>query len=501
MKNIFHLYKLIYIVFILSRKGILSEITKSSILSSKIIYFLKIINFFFGKKNNDFNFGKSLYETLNHLGPAFVKLGQGLATRPDLIGVNLASELSLLQDSMQPFSTREVKNIFLKETGEFPEKLFKSFDDKAIAAASIAQVHKAISKKGEKLAIKILRPGIEKAILKDIEFFKWVAYTVSSFEKNFSHLSLIQAVDVFKDITLDEMDLRLEAAAADELRENFFEDKRFYIPKIYWSLTSKSILVLEWVSGDKINDVKGLIRSGHKISAITSNAAEAFFLQVFRDGFFHADMHPGNIFINNEGKLVPVDFGIMGRLKISDRIFLAKLLKAILDKNFEEVAKLHIDNGMLPANTSVSAFAQAVRSISTPILDKELGQISLGNLLGQLFAMASKWQINIQPQFLLLQKTMVMAEGVGRQISPKTNMWEMSRPLISEWLTSQKFRNEQLQEILSDLVLLAYKVPSIIEKIEKIELTKEKQRYNSRLPLLSLILILLILLIIVSKLY
>ena len=208
-------------------------------------------------------------------------------------------------------------------------------------------------------------------------------------------------------------------------------------------------------------------------------------------------MHPGNIFINSEGKLVPVDFGIMGRLKISDRIFLAKLLKAILDKNFDEVAKLHIDNGMLPANTSVSGFAQAVRSISTPILDKELGQISLGNLLGQLFSMANKWQINIQPQFLLLQKTMVMAEGVGRQISPETNMWEMSRPMISEWLTSQKFRNEQFQEILSDIALAAHKIPKILEKLENIDLNKNRNSRKYPLTFLNLILILFIVLIFV----
>ena len=497
MKNFFHFYRLVYIILILARKGILSEITKSSLLPSKVQNWLKLINFFIGKNNTEFNLGKSFYEILNYLGPAFVKLGQGLATRPDLIGVELASELSLLQDRMEPFTINEVKKIFLNETGKYPENLFKSFDEKAIAAASIAQVHKAINKDGKKLAIKILRPGIEKAILRDIDFFKWVANLVSSFDKNFLHLRLIKAVDLFKEITIDEMDLRLEAAAADELRQNFIKDERFYIPKIDWSLTSKKILVLEWVSGDKINDVKGLVSSGHNIKTITSHAAEAFFLQVFRDGFFHADMHPGNIFINSEGKLVPVDFGIMGRLKISDRIFLAKLLKAILDKNFDEVAKLHIDNGMLPANTSISGFAQAVRSISTPILDKELGQISLGNLLGQLFSMANKWQINIQPQFLLLQKTMVMAEGVGRQISPETNMWEMSRPMISEWLTSQKFRNEQFQEILSDIALAAHKIPKIIEKLENIDLNKNRNSKKYPLTFLNLILILFIVLIFV----
>ena len=472
MHNIIYILRCINIIYILGRNGILLELSKSNFLSSKIILWLKIINFFVGKKIKNFEFGPSLVDVLNQLGPAFVKLGQGLATRPDLIGASLSNELSQLQDRMKPFEFEDIKKTILHETGNLPEKLFLEFEAEPVAAASIAQVHKGVNFKGKSIAIKILRPGIEKAIYKDLQFFYWIAQTLSSFDKSLNKFRLVKAVEVFKKVTEDEMDLRLEAAAANELSENFKDDERFSVPNIDWSLTSRRMLVLDWVEGLKITDREKLISEGHDIKTLTSSAAEAFFLQIFRDGFFHADMHPGNLFVTKEGKLMPVDFGIMGRLNISDRIFLGKLLKSILDRNFKDVAQLHLDKGMIPSSTSINGFAQAIRSVSTPILDKKLGQISLGNLLGQLFGMANRWQITIQPQFLILQKTMVMAEGVGRQMNPETDMWKMARPMVENWLNSQSFKNEMIKEYINNFKLITNQLPVILEKINSNDFKK-----------------------------
>ena len=279
------------------------------------------------------------------------------------------------------------------------------------------------------------------------------------------------------------MDLRLEAAAANELNENFKNDERFIVPKVYWELTTKRMLVTSWIDGIKINDLDSLRSEKYNIETITKNSAEAFFLQVFRDGFFHADMHPGNVFINPNGKIVPVDFGIMGRLKVSDRVFLARLLKSILEHNFLKVAQLHFDKGILPPDKSIESFAQEIRSISTPILNKKLGQISLGNLLGELFSLASKWKLNIQPQFLLLQKTMVMAEGIGRQLNPDTDMWVMSKPLVNDWLYSTDLKIKYAEEIYMDINMAGKKIPEIIDKLDLLVNNKSSNNENIFKPL------------------
>jgi len=286
-----------------------------------------------------------------------------------------------------------------------------------------------------------------------------------------------------------------EAAAASELEENFRGDSRFKVPKVFWPLCSKRILVTSWVDGIKINNLQDLNSGGHSIDNITKNSAEAFFLQVFRDGFFHADMHPGNVFVTSKSVIVPVDFGIMGRLNVSDRIFLARLLKSILDRDFLKVAQLHFDKGILPANASIESFAQEIRSISLPLLDKTIGQISLGKLLGELFGLASKWELTIQPQFLLLQKTMVMAEGLGRQLSPETDMWVMARPMVIEWLSSSEIKVKQFDEIISDIKFAGKRLPEILNRIDtfyETQGTLNKNRSPKTFIILSLLFVILI---------
>ena len=466
MSSIFHILRAFRIIIIFSRKGLLSKISKSNQVPQRALFFINILNFFVGKEVPDSEIGSAIVETLKILGPAFVKLGQALATRPDIIGVQLANELAQLHDNMEPFSYEKIVKSIKTETGKDIGQLFKSFNKTPIAAASISQVHKAKTFENDTVAVKILRPGVEKAIFSDLRFFKWCAKFLSSLDKEISFLRLSEAVDIFEALTKNEMDLRLEAAAADELSNNFDKDERFIVPDVFWSLTSKRMLVTTWIDGIKINDLDALKTGGHKIDVITKNSAEAFFLQVFRDGFFHADMHPGNVFINSKGVIIPVDFGIMGRLHVSDRIFLAQLLKAILDRNFLKVAQLHFDKGILPSNTSIESFSQEIRAISIPLLDKKIGQISLGNLLGELFSLASKWKLNIQPQFLLLQKTIVMAEGIGRQLNPETDMWVMSKPLVNEWLSSNDLKKKFSLEVFSNIKMISKKLPEIIQKFD-----------------------------------
>ncbi len=468
MSNLFHIIRALKIIYIFSRKGILYKISNNNIIPPRFLFLLNIINFFVGKEISNELIGLTFVDVLKELGPAFVKLGQALATRPDIIGVNLANELAQLHDKMEPFSFEKVVKSIKSETGKEIKDLFKSFDETPIAAASISQVHKGVTYENEIVAVKILRPGIEKAIFNDLKFFKWCANFLSSLDKEILFLRLHKAVEIFEDLTKNEMDLRLEAAAANELQENFINDDRFLVPKIFWSYTTKRMLVSSWVDGIKINDLDGMRAGNQDIETITKNSAEAFFLQVFRDGFFHADMHPGNVFISPSGQIVPVDFGIMGRLQVSDRIFLARLLQSILEHNFLKVAQLHFDKGILPSDSSIETFAQEIRSLSTPILNKKLGQISLGTLLGELFGLASKWKLNIQPQFLLLQKTMVMAEGIGRQLNPETDMWVMSKPLVNDWLSSNDLKKMYVEELYMDLKMTVKKLPELIYKIDLI---------------------------------
>ena len=488
MSSIFHILRAFRIIIIFSRKGLLSKISKSSLVPQRALFFINILNFFIGKEVPDSEIGSAIVETLKTLGPAFVKLGQALATRPDIIGVQLANELAQLHDNMEPFSYEKIVKSIKTETGKDIEQLFKSFNKTPIAAASISQVHKAKTFENDTVAVKILRPGVEKAIFSDLRFFKWCAKFLSSLDQEISFLRLPEAVDIFEVLTKNEMDLRVEAAAADELSNNFDKDERFIVPDVFWSLTSKRMLVTTWIDGIKINDLDALKTGGHKIDIITKNSAEAFFLQVFRDGFFHADMHPGNVFINSEGVIIPVDFGIMGRLHVSDRIFLAQLLKAILDRNFLKVAQLHFDKGILPSNTSIESFSQEIRALSIPLLDKKIGQISLGNLLGELFSLASKWKLNIQPQILLLQKTIVMAEGIGRQLSPETDMWVMSKPLVNEWLSSTDLKKKFSQEVFSNIKMISKKLPEIIHKFDATldyQSNKDQKKFSKTIIVLT----------------
>ncbi len=375
--------------------------------------------------------GERLAAALVELGPTFVKFGQSLAIRPDVIGEEVAADLSMLQDRMPSFSTKEARAIIEKEFGKNIGELFSFFDDKPVAAASISQVHFVEDKEGNKLAVKILRPDIKKKFERDIDFLYWLAKIAKRALPK--RIKPVEIVDIFAKSSRLEMDLRLEAAAASELHENMQHDKNIYIPKVHWEYTSQKVLTLERVSGIRIDDKEAIINAGQSVDDVLQKSSEIFFLQVFRDGFFHADMHPGNLFVGEDGRIIAVDFGIMGRIDNQSRIFLAEMLIGFQSRDYKKVSDVHFEAGYIPPYQDRDLFAQACRSIGEPIFGKAQGDISLALLLGQLFKVAEDFEMEVQPQLLLLQKTMVVAEGLGRKLNPDINFWELSKPLIEQW--------------------------------------------------------------------
>ena len=456
------------IIFIkVIRTGILALLIENKYFNKQIGLILKILNFIFGNKDKK-KIGERLFNILINLGPGYIKFGQALSTRPDILGKVTCDELKKLQDNLKPFSNYIAKKIINDQNQNFFYEQLASFDENPIASASVAQVHTGTLKDGRKIAIKILKPNIHKQLFKDFTFFYWIAKFLEFLIPNIRRLKLSKNVEVLSEVSLNELDLTLEASAADELAENFKDHPNYKVPKIYWEFTTKNMLVIEFIEGIRIDDLESLKASKHNIQKITEVGTEVFFLQVFRDGFFHGDMHPGNILIDKKGALVPIDFGIMGRLSNKDRQFLALLLTYLLNKNYKKVVEIHDEANMLGKDISHDHLSQAIRAISTPILNKPIGKVSLAKLLGQILSLSKKFNIEIQPQFTLLQKTMLMAEGTTRQINPNINMWELSRPLIDKWITDTHDPFKVLEEWFHKNKIALLKIPEIISKIDEI---------------------------------
>ncbi|MDH3663111.1 MAG: 2-polyprenylphenol 6-hydroxylase [Alphaproteobacteria bacterium] len=411
--------------------------------------------------------GQRLARALQALGPSFIKFGQSLATRADLFGERFAADLSELQDRLPPFDGETARKLIEAELGEPLDHLFDSFDDQAVAAASIAQVHFATTTEGEEVAVKVLRPGIEQQMAADLDLFAWIASWVEWLQPGVRRLRPGAVVETFAASTRIEMDLRLEAAAAAELAENCSDDPGFRVPRIDWRRTARRVLTLERVEGLASDDREGMIEAGFDPDLVLTRAAEILFKQVFRDGFFHADMHPGNMFIDDKGDMVPVDFGIMGRLDPATRRFLGEMLLGFLNADYKRVADVHFDAGYVPAGQDKQAFTQACRSIAEPIRDRPLAEISIGRLLGQLFEVTETFAMETQPQLLLLQKTLVVAEGVGRRLNPDVNMWELAQPLIEAWMIDNLGPQAQLRTVIDDGVETLRRLPHLIERAER----------------------------------
>jgi ubiquinone biosynthesis protein len=410
--------------------------------------------------------GQRLAAAFNELGPSFIKLGQLLSTRADLLGEEITVDLASLQDRLPPFSGAEARALIEAEFACPLDALFASFDETAIAAASIAQVHFARTAEGRNVAVKVLRPGIAAAFARDLDLFLWLAGLAERLQPVLRRLKPVEVVQTLAEVVRIEMDLRLEAAAAAELAENFAGDPNFRVPRVDWQRTRRTVLTLERINGIHIDDRAAMLAAGHRIEDVLGKAAAAFFNQVFRDGFFHADLHPGNMFVGTDGAIVVVDFGIMGRLDRATRFFLADMLIGFLSGDYRRVAEVHFAAGYVPPRRSVDAFTQACRSIGEPILGRPLQEISIARLLAQLFEITEQFEMETQPQLLLLQKTMVVIEGVGRRLDPEINIWTLARPLIEGWMRDNRGPEASARLGLETLVDLAERVPRLVRSLE-----------------------------------
>jgi ubiquinone biosynthesis protein len=414
--------------------------------------------------------GVRLTTALQDCGPPFIKFGQALATRSDMVGNEVAEALTKLQDRLPPFPSEQAEAAIEADLGKPLDELFVTFNSIPVAAASIAQVHFATTLDADgherEVAVKVLRPGIEGAFRRDLNLFYWLAEKAERFVPSLDRFRAVEVVRTFARIAETEMDLRLEAAAASEFRENFIDDPTVKVPAVDWQRTGQRTLTLERVYGIRIDDGAALAAAGHDVDAILRHASEHFFNQVFRDGYFHADLHPGNLFVDATGTIVAVDFGIMGRIDVETRRFLGRMLLGLLTGNYQDVAQAHFDIGFIPRDQPRDDFVLAVRAIGEPIRGLPLSDISLARLLGQLFATAKRFNIGVQPQLLLLQKTMMVAEGVGRTLNPNVNMWELARPLIEVWMTENMGPAAELRAVLTTTLTRLRALPGTLAQLE-----------------------------------
>ena len=377
-----------------------------------------------------------LAAALTRLGPTYVKLGQFLATRPDVVGVVLARDLESLQDNMAPFPRAEAEAVVEAALGKPLKEAYAAFGP-SVAAASIAQVHRAevATPDGRKaVAVKVLRPHIERRFRADLDALSFAARHAESLSAEARRLRMIETVATLRRSVAMEMDLRLEAAALSEMAENTKADPDFRVPAVDWDRTGKDVLTLEWIDGTRLHDRSTLEAKGFDLKHLANAVIQTFLRHALRDGFFHADMHPGNLFVDADGKLTFVDFGIMGRLGPKERRFLAEILYGFITRNYQRTAEVHFEAGYVPAHHSVENFAQAIRAIGEPIHNRAADEISMAKLLMLLFEVTGLFDMRTRPELLLLQKTMVVVEGVARSLDPKLDMWAVSAPVVKEWM-------------------------------------------------------------------
>ena len=410
--------------------------------------------------------GERLARALIDLGPVFIKLGQLLSTRSDILGQAVAEDLALLQDRLPPFPGAEARAVLESELGQPFEALFRSFDETPVSAASIAQVHYAVTDEGAEVAVKVLRPGIEEAFARDLDLMVWIAEWIERTQPRLRRFKPLAVVRTFHVMSRVEIDLRLEAAAAAELAANFTDDPSYRVPRVDWRRTTQRVLTLERLTGIRMDDRDGMLAAGVDIDQVLARAAAIFFKQAFRDGFFHGDQHPGNMFVDGKGNIGAVDFGIMGRLDRKTRYYLADTLLGFLERNYGRVAEVQFAAGFVPADRSLAEFTQACRSIGEPIFGRPLAEISFAQVLGQLLRLSEAFEMEAQPQLLLLQKNMLMAEGISRQLNPALNIWTLALPLVEEWMRENRGPEAQIADAARDLARMAGRLPELLADLE-----------------------------------
>ncbi|RMH20804.1 MAG: ubiquinone biosynthesis regulatory protein kinase UbiB [Gammaproteobacteria bacterium] len=402
-----------------------------------------------------------LRKALERLGPVFIKFGQNLSTRRDLLNPELADELAKLQDNVPPFPGTEAKKIIEQELSEPINTVFAHFDDEPFASASIAQVHRAVLKSGESVVVKVVRPGIEKTIDRDMALLYILADLANRYWKESRRLKPREVVKEFDRVIHDELDLVREAANASQLRRNFEQSPLLYVPEVFWPYTRRRVMVMEEIKGIAIDNIDEIKAQNIDLKTLSENGVEIFYTQVFRDNFFHADMHPGNIFTDKNGRYIAVDFGIMGSLSHEDQRYLAENFLAFFNRDYRRVAELHVESGWVPAGTRVEAFESAIRTVCEPIFERPLKEISFGRLLLQLFLTVRQFNMEIQPQLLLLQKTLLNIEGLGRQLYPDLDLWKTAKPFLEKWMSERIGYRSVLKEIRKNSVYWGEQIPQL----------------------------------------
>jgi ubiquinone biosynthesis protein len=414
--------------------------------------------------------GERIRLALEELGPIFVKFGQAISTRRDLLPPDVADELEKLQDRVPPFPGAEARSIIEQAYGRPVTEVFAEFDETPLAAASVAQVHAARLRSGEEVVVKVIRPGVRELIEGDLEVMRTLAKLVLDYASEGHRLRPTEVVREYEKTILDELDLMREAANAAQLKRNFAGNELLHVPAVHWDYCRPEAMVMERIRGVIINDLDGLRAAGANIQRLAENGVTIFFTQVLRHNFFHADMHPGNIFVQLEDPEYPkycaVDFGIMGTLTARDQHYLAENFLAFFDRDYRRVAQLHVDSGWVPADTRIDELETAVRTVCEPIFNKPLAEISFGQVLLRLFEVARRFQMTVQPQLILLQKTLLQIEGLGRQLYPELDLWKTAQPVLREWAAdrlSGRTLADQLRRQLPDLSEALRMLPQVLQ--------------------------------------
>lgn len=439
-------------------------------------HLLRPLRFFFyvlpRRRDTSAPLGERIRLALEELGPIFVKFGQALSTRRDLLPVDIADELAKLQDSVPPFPAEQAIAILNEVYGEPVEQVFKRFDTEPLAAASIAQVHTAQLQSGQEVVVKLLRPGVQDQIEGDLDVLRMIAGLAAQYWEHGKRLRPLDVVAEYERTIIDELDLMREAANAAQLKRNFGASDMLYVPDIYWDYCRPEVLVQERIYGIPISDMDALRKSGANIQVLAENGVEIFFTQVFRHNFFHADMHPGNIFViatdPDKPKYAAVDFGIVGTLSPEDRYYLANNFLAFFDRDYHRIAKLHIDSGWVPEGTRIDQLETAVRTVCEPIFNKPLSEISFAQVLMRLFRVAQRFNVEVQPQMILLHKTLFNIEGLGRELYPQLDLWKTAHPVLKRWMNDQIGPRAMLEDFRENLPQLRQSLrdlPTVLKQI------------------------------------
>ncbi|MDP5070632.1 MAG: ubiquinone biosynthesis regulatory protein kinase UbiB [Congregibacter sp.] len=430
--------------------------------------------------------GERLRRALEDLGPVFIKFGQMLSTRRDLLPRDIADELALLQDQVPPFDAQLAVGIIEAALGGPVDTLFARFDREPLASASVAQVHSARTQSGREVVVKVIRPDIEPVIRKDMALLAVIARFIERWLREGRRLRPVEVVRDYKHTILDELDLGREAANASQLRRNFADGSVLYVPEVFWDYTRRNVMVMERIYGIPVTDLAALRDRNVDLKVLGERGVEIFFTQVFRDSFFHADMHPGNIFVDaadpKDPRYIAIDCAIIGSLSEADQYYLARNLLAIFRRDYHEVAQLHVECGWVPAETRVQDFESAMRAVCEPVFERPIAEISFGQLLVYLFQTAARFDMQVQPSLVLLQKTLLNIEGLGRQLYPQLNLWDTAMPFLEKWVSERYSPQSMIKRLQQHAPSWLEQLPQLPDALmESLQGQREHQKRNQQL--------------------